>query len=425
MGFLNAFLRRQMAQMRLGGKAEVVRKLQRVPLYALALINLLIIRIIRPVFLIRFSPLHSQRLGHLCANTEQYLCERHAGLNLPEKNKFYLDVFYMENPVCNQQLTKMWKSVLCIWPAWLLGPIDYINRLIPGGAIHVMKDNIQEDRDVLGLLSKYSPSLNFTSEEIEKGELELQKMGIPSGAKIVCLNVRDSSYLYSRMKGAWSSHDYRDCDVQSYVLAAEELAERGYYVLRMGASVLHPIKSSHSKVIDYATKGMRSDFMDIYLGHRCTFCISSGSGWDSVPVSLFRKPTVYTNFLPVGYFPSYSDKNIFITRHHVLIGESRELSLREIFSKDLGLCLDALEYSSKNIKLVENSPEEIRDVVLEMQERLDGKWVPLEEYEVLQRQFWKIYPVNLVSAHNGKPLHGEFYARCGSKFLHNNQKWVQ
>ena len=39
-------------------------------------------------------------------------------------------------------------------------------------------------------------------------------------------------------------------------------------MLRMGAVVETPLASNHARVINYATNGMRSEFLDIYIaGH--------------------------------------------------------------------------------------------------------------------------------------------------------------
>ena len=73
-------------------------------------------------------------------------------------------------------------------------------------------------------------------------------------------------------------HDYRDSEISTYVEAAEVLAEMGYTVFRMGALVKETLVSKHPRVIDYATNGMRTEFLDVFLGAYCAFCISTGSG---------------------------------------------------------------------------------------------------------------------------------------------------
>lgn len=369
----------------------------------------------------RIGNLISSRIGHLAANTELYLCERDAGINVPQQH--YVDLFCMGyRPICNEQLAIMWRRLLRIWPAWLLGPISRVNQLIPGGAIHAIGNNTQHDRDVHNLLDRLPPHLIFTEEEEAKGEAGLQAMGIPPGAKFVCLLVRDNAYLDAHLKGMktdFSYHNYRDSDIQNYVLAAEELANRGYFVVRMGAKVREAIKTDHPRVIDYATNGMRSDFMDIYLGAKCNFCISVSSGYDAVP-QIFRRTIVYVNMVPLGYLFTFKAQSLGITKHHFLEAQNRELTLAEIFTHGVGFCMRSSDYESKGIILIENTPEEIRDVVIEMVERLNGTWQAHEDDDVLQRKFWEIFPTDAKTP-DGKPLHGEIRARFGANFLRQNQ----
>src|SRR2546426_8416389 len=187
------FIQLQITQIRRGGRPVVVRKLERalrislkLPLYALAVPPAIVIRLIRPWFLIRLGGLISSRIGHFTANTELYLCERDAGINLPKR--CHVDLFYMAKPICNQQLATMWKRVLRLWPSWILAPINRVNRLIPGGAVHKIGDNTQHDRDVHNLLDRFPPHLEFTPEEESRGEAGRQTKGIPRSTPFDCLN---------------------------------------------------------------------------------------------------------------------------------------------------------------------------------------------------------------------------------------------
>ena len=399
------------------------RKIFKLPLYVLAIPTVLIIRFIRPWLLVRLWGLISTRIGHFALNTELYLCEYKAGINKPSQR--HIDIFFMGGkPICNQQLAIMWHRLLRIWPTLILGPITNINQLIPGGKLHEIDSNIQGDRDVHNLLDRFPPHIKFTTEEESRGEVGLRAMGITEGAMFVCLNVRDSAYLDSHFAyNDWNYHNFRDCDVQNSVLAAEELAERGYFVIRMGAKVLAAMNSPHPKVIDYATNGMRSDFMDIYLGAKCAFCISSGGGFDSIPI-IFRRPVVYVNMSPIGVLSTFSDKFLAILKHHVDAGSNRELSLSEIVTNDIGYIQTTSDFESKGVVPTENTPEEIRDVVIEMAERLNGTWQAHQEDEVLQQRFWGIFPSDAIDVYKGNPLHGEIRARFGAAFLRNNPEWL-
>jgi hypothetical protein len=74
-------------------------------------------------------------------------------------------------------------------------------------------------------------------------------------------------------------------------------------------------------------------------------------------------------------------------------------------------------------KFIENSPEEILDVVVEMAERLNNTWFSDQYDDILQDRFWQIYKRDshfIKMDSNGKPLHGIIKGRIGQKFLRNN-----
>ena len=398
---------------------EVSKKLWKIPLFVLALPVVIALRLIRPWLLVRFGFLNSPRLGHFCQNTEMYLCEQDAGINVPQQH--YLDLFYMIKPICNQQLVKMWKRILHIWPKWILTPIVRVNRLIPRGEVHEIGNGLLSERDVHNLMHRFPGHLQFTSDEEAIGKDTLGAMGIPSAIPFVCMIARDSAYLNAHIPEVtdWNEHNYRNSDIQNYVLAAEELADRGYFVIRMGAKVHEPIKSNHPRIIDYATNGMRNDFMDIYLGANCKFCISNGTGIESVS-HIFRRPIVYVNMLPLGYLSTFMTNSCRITKHHFSLKNGRNLTMREIFSHGVGIALGTSYYESKGIRLVENTPEEIRDVVVEMAERLNGTWRSCPDDDALQRRFWEIFLAHAKDA----PLHGKIRSRFGAQFLRDNGEFL-
>ena len=405
---------------------KVKRALQillKLPLNILAVPTVLIIRLIRPWLLVRWGLLISLRIGHFAANTELYLCERDVGINPPTQR--HVDFFYMDQrPVCNQQLATMWKRVLRVLPVWMLAPIIRVNRLIPGGSVHEIGDNTQGPFDVHNLLDRLPSHLKFTPEEEVRGEAGLRALGIPHSAKFVCMIVRDSAYLdVQQPKIHWNYHNYRDSNIQDYVLAAEALAGLGYFVIRMGAVVSEAMKVDHPRVIDYATNGMRTDFMDIYLGAKCAFCISTGVGFDSIP-EMFRRPIVYVNYVPLGSLHTFRKEFTSITKKHFSKEAGRILTMREIFDCGIGLSFHTSAYESAGIQLIGNTPEEIRDVAIEMAERLNGTWQPHADDETLQRRFWEIFPTDAIAA-NGRPLHGEIRARFGASFLRNNREWLK
>lgn len=429
------FLVKQIKDIKTGGKEVFLRKntiffkktwyiISHFPFYVLAIPLVLILRLIKPFILIRIGGLISSRIGHFAGNIELYLCEKDAGINTPKQK--YIDLFYFQyKPICNHQLARMWKRILYIGPELLLAPIRKVNKLLPSWEVHEIGQNTQHDRDVHNLLDQYPHHLEFTDQEKNSGIKGLRELGIPEKASFVCLFVRDSAYLNTQFGSGYSYHDYRDCDIQNYVLAAEELANLGYYVIRMGAAVNQLLKSDHPKIIDYAGKGLRTDFMDIYLGYKCEFCISSSAGWDSVPSCLFRKPTIFTNVVPIGLLLTFSSKFLLTTRRYIDSKLHRELTLAEIFDTGVGFFSRASQYKNAGITLIENTPQEIKDVVTEMVELIKyPRYIHNEEDENLQKCFWEIFPVHSKDSTFGNAFHGEIKARFSSAYLRNNRHWL-
>ena len=437
-------LNKHFIQIKKGGVKAIIKKLRsfiylilQIPIYLISIPIVIIIRLIRPWFLIRWGALHSSRIGHFAKETELYCCERDAKINIPSQK--YIDFFYLgKKYVCNRQLEKMWRRRIIILPTWLLALLCNVNRFISifvsGGNNHEIWDHVSHGyeysifmRDVHNLLERFEPHLNFTDDEETKGKKILTEFGIPEGAKFVCLIVRDSGYLDRHKKynlRDWNYHNYRDGDIDKYVLTAEELARRGYYVFRMGINVLKPLKSSNPKVIDYANLKIRSDFMDIYLGAKCHFSISTAEGFDEIPI-IFRKPIAYTGAVPIAMLETHNKESIILTKHHINKRNQKELTVSEIFSSNVAVSFNTNKFKKNEVELEENSPEEIRDIVIEMDERLNGNWKETKEDLLLQKKFWSIFNNNIKKLNLEKPLHGKIKSKFGAKFLRENENWIR
>jgi len=407
-----ALVGRQATEIQNGGWPILLRKLAKVPVMLVALSVVLLIRLLRPALVVRFRRLRYDRIGHFAANTEVYLCERDAGLAGGPKRS--IDIFYCYGPVCNEQLRHMWGRVLRMWPGALADPVDRLNRLLPGGDAHVVAWRDDHARDIHNLLDRCPAHLSFLPEEELKGRACLKAMGVPEGAKFVCFHARDSAYLESTDPGIdCRLHNYRDSDINNYVLAAEELTRLGYYAIRMGAVVKQALQVTDDRIIDYATNGHRSDFMDIYLGAHCAFFISSGTGIDAIP-EVFRRPYAFVSLVPLEYASTWNSDHIFIPKKYWLVNEGRFMTFLEIITSGAGRFLWSEQYAARGIELIENRPDEIAALAMEMESRLKGTWDATEEDEELQHRFWSVYPRS--------ELHGRIVSRIGTDFLRENKE---
>ena len=270
----------------------------------------------------------------------------------------------------------------------------------------------------MNLLERHTSIIEFTAEEEQIGVDFLFKMGLKKGNKFICLNVRDEAYLNSIYKSNVIYHNYRNSDINNYIEGIKYLNEQGYFVIRMGSKVGNMVNYNHEKFIDYAYNGFRTEFMDIYLGAKCYFCITTGSGFDAIPY-IFRRPILYTNYLPVGGFMTFQKNTIIVPKNHFSNDLGRFLTLNEIINKNLMLLLKSIDYELANIQLVENTPIDLKNAAIDMLNFLSNK---LQD-ETLNLKFWNNYPSNLKNS-EGKRIHGKINSKLSQSFLLNNDHWL-
>lgn len=378
-----------------------------------AFLAVCIIRLVSPIRVIRFGMLSNLRIGPFTAFTELYLCERDLGIQ-GSKN---LDIFYYHRgPTCNLQLHKMWKRKLHIFNFGRIAEIvDKVNRFFPGYQKHTIK--LPSDRDIHNLLEQTVAHLVFTPEEERRGEDLCRSLGIPEGAAFICINIRNSSYLKTvDPKFDFSYHDYRDTSLKYCILSMEMLADRGYFVLRMGKVVTGQLGEIGSRIIDYANSPLKDDFLDVYLCAKCSFFVGDSSGLVGVPM-IFRRPSVWFNVVPLEFIPSWGLSPLFIPKKLFSRKMERFLKFREILESDIGRFSKTDQYDREGIEVIENTSEEILSVVIEMDERLKGTWKGAPEDDELQRSFWSLFKTS--------ELHGVIRARIGAHFLRNNKELLE
>ena len=130
---IGARFNKHINQIKKGGVNVIIKKsisfvylILQVPVYLMSVPMVILIRLIRPWYLIRWQELIASRIGHFSVNTELYCCKRDAGINSPPQ--LFLDVFCLRKYVCNKQLEKMWRRRLIILPRWLIIPLLRMNR---------------------------------------------------------------------------------------------------------------------------------------------------------------------------------------------------------------------------------------------------------------------------------------------------------
>lgn len=399
---------------------QIKRMIRLIVSVPLALVFVIVIRVIRPFILVRIGAMRSDRIGHFVLETDLMLLEQEHGISPRPRRS--IDIWYAPEPISNRVIYEMWKRVMRIWPNWFMVPVFRLNNLMPGSRAHQIPNTASTCLDVHNLIDDAPPHLSFTPSEIEIGNRTLKQMGLGEGDRFVCFIVRDAAYTKMAFPDKdMSYHDYRNCDVDDYVLAAEAVADRGLFVFRMGSVVAKPLRSTHQRVIDYANSRFRSEFMDVFLGANCEFCVSDGLGYYAIPAA-FRRPNAYVNYSPFHMFYSSRACDLGIAKTVSSLKTGKRLNLSQMGENGIAQFSHTAQYSDAGVSIDSNTPEEIRDLMIEMLDRIEGSWKSQSGDDELQKSFWRKY--SEVIGEQRTICHGEIRAKYGAQFLRDNRDWI-
>jgi len=348
----------------------------------------LLVKLMEPFLLLRICLVDPSRIG-LMLNVDFCLKEK-----LLRKNKKNIGVFIFNEcstKYSNKQWIKMWTSAVSFtrFPKFWIR-IVAILRYYPFSKKNLVEYPSKiDDLPETSILNKVN--LKFTDEEENLGVSNLKKIGLASKDKFVCFHSRDEAFLkHFSPNRNWDYHSFRNSDIQNYLEAINFLTKNNLFAFRMGVKVEKELKTDNPKIIDFHKSKIKSDFMDIYLGSRCFFYISSESGISTIP-EVFQKPIVYANI------PSLTAMQLFANNSLIIFKKLYDCRKRKLvpFKEQMDIISGNYNHSSdyykkKNIKILDNTSEEISEVTEEMYKRLIGTWETNKEDLELQDAFWKI-----------------------------------
>jgi putative glycosyltransferase (TIGR04372 family) len=224
--------------------------------------------------------------------------------------------------------------------------------------------------------------LELTEADRERGRQGLARLGVPEGAWYVCLHVRAPGF-HKEGEGLHQSH--RNANIHSYLPAIRSIIARGGFVIRLGDASMEPLPPLPG-LIDYAHSSHKSPALDVFLCASCQFFIGVASGLSHVPTT-FGVPCVLTNWVS-NAFPVYSGRDLFIPKLTWTDAEDRLLSFTEALEpgiRKLSYC--GLKLLERDLRAVDNTPEEIQELVEEMFEVLEGHAAYTDADEHMQRVF--------------------------------------
>ena len=231
---------------------------------------------------------------------------------------------------------------------------------------------------------------------------QLKKAGIPDASWFVGFHVREPGFAGDPFPSP------RNASLENFLPAMQEVVSRGGWVIRIGDKGMKPLPAMPG-VIDYAHSDFKSDWMDIFLLAQCRFFVGTPSGPAQVP-HLFGVPTVYTNWIPMADYPYHANALLIHKTHR-----DSNTGSKIPYSGFISLRTDYNNINARNnIAVEENTAEEIREVVVEMLDRLDGKQPPPSpEDERRQARFRALAEMK----ERGRPLLGRAFLQANADLL--------
>ena len=321
-----------------------------------------------------------EAIGHLAVEPDCYIKEGILGM----RPRYFELVLAPRNRVANNHLLAYWRQHLRIISSPLFCRL--LMRLAQQGLLaldtgrHSVAINDTAHFTVIQRAwADRRPLLSLSEPDHERGWDCLRKLGVPKDAWFVCVHCREPDYKHSEI------HNFRNADIRNYLLAMNAIVERGGWCIRMGDLTMKPLPYMEH-VIDYAHLDIKSDWMDIFLCASCTFFLGSNSGLYGV-ASVFGVPAAVANQAPMSVVLPYGPRDVGIPKLVWSCKEDRYLSFKEVLDSPIGNFRFMHLYTEAGIRVVENSPEDIRDLALEMLEITEGTVTYTAEDERLQERF--------------------------------------
>lgn len=350
---------------------------------------IILVRLIRPIILIRFGCLNANGIGDMIATYLDYDAKDKLGL-FPKRR---IDLFFssQENFICNIYLFNLLfpkkrftihKIFYYFWRANLWFP-DY-----------KLFDAVQPNYSEWPAFQLKREDHIPYSYEVEKDYFK-SKLGIRY--KYVCMHSRDDAYKKHLKQETGIQRDidhqkYRNSRFKKYELVIGNLYDKGIDTVRVGNSIEIESGESSNNWVTYCDDPIFSPENDINIFKGCEFWVMTNTGYTWVP-QLLGKPGVACNLIP--FTPTmlwhYPRNTMVLPKQFFTISGNRlsprELLAQNVYNHDEHKFLADL--NAQGITYIENSDKEINATVMEYFAFFEGKFENVDRN--YQKLFWDIF----------------------------------
>ncbi|MCI4665060.1 MAG: TIGR04372 family glycosyltransferase [Neomegalonema sp.] len=321
------------------------------------------------------------RIGHLAAEFDLLFKE----IELGKRAKMRPIMLLAPGQAANDALLDVWRQKVRIIENRLLGKLlgpllNYPDIVHYTTTPFLAFDSASPYPALLAEWGDRPPVVELPEKMRSDGLAALKRWGMRDDGWFVCVHNREPGYSPADE----AIHRHRNANILNYREAMEEIVAQGGFVVRMGDPTMRQLPEIEG-VYDYAHSEERAPYLDIFLASQCRFFVGTTSGLMAV-ATLFNRPCAMTNTVPYGMAPGTSPRDVSILK---LLKDEQGRSYRfsTVFEHGVSRWRSAEAFRNARIHVVQNTPDEIRDLVLEMIERDEGRFVQSEDDRILQQVF--------------------------------------
>ena len=325
------------------------------------------------------------------------------------ENKKSIKIVVWPQKFPNEALAQLYRRVV-----YIVGPKQKLFASVMPFVIwkaKVYKNDVNRvDSEFLKRMSLGSPSINFSKKEIRLEESLMSDLCGGINKEFVVLGYTSSEYRTAVDKEFHPLDDLTSAisDPALFCGAIKMLSDRGIGVVRMGHMLSENYELERAGLIVPDYSKYPSGFVEVWLAAKCKFLIAdaAGSYWFG---KVFNKPILFVN--SHGPKLQLSARDLYLIQIPWNLKEKGYESFAWMRANPRW-CYDSEKLGFKYTS-INNSPEQIIDVVDEQIARLDGTWVETDEDEELQKRFQRFVW--------GKDADPAYLPRVGAKFLREHQ----
>jgi putative glycosyltransferase (TIGR04372 family) len=329
----------------------------------------------------------TQRIGHLALEPDCLLKEQALGF-IPKHRWFILAPPKL---VANRHLLSYWKPLIRVYEGrfscYILASMSRWGFMRHDISRYILAVNkAQAAYRIYALWGDRPPLLALAPADEEWGGHALRELGLPDGVWFVCVHVREPGFSPVDEE----LHAHRNGSIEATLPAIQEITRRGGWVIRIGDPSMQPLPPI-SHVINYAHHSTKCERLDIILCARARFLLGNTSGIALVS-SIFGVPCAIVNMIPTP--------TLWFNTHDLSIPKllwsehlGRHLRFDEIMASPVSNFRYAKLFIEARIRAEENSAEDIRDLTMEMLDRLEGCFAESDADRERQVRYHSLYRI--------------------------------